>query len=63
MLYKQGTITAQISYITGKVKQTNGKENVIIHNYHDIADKTAGTKSLRLMGEETHDVTHTTVFG
>src|SRR5438067_1709088 len=32
-LHKQGIITAQISYITRKVEQTNGRENVMIHKY------------------------------
>ena len=29
-LLKQGIITARISATTGKVKQTNGKENVVV---------------------------------
>src|ERR1041385_1371309 len=32
-LHKQGIITAQIGHITRKVKQTNGRENVMIHKY------------------------------
>ena len=32
-LHKQGIITARIIYIQRKVKQTNGKENVMIHKY------------------------------
>ena len=34
--HKQGIITAQISYITREVEQTNGKENVIIRWYSQI---------------------------
>src|ERR1041385_2412286 len=32
-LHQQGIITARIIYIQRKVKQTNGKENVMIHKY------------------------------
>ena len=32
-LHKQGIITAQISYITRNIKQTNGRKKVMIHKY------------------------------
>ena len=35
-LHKQEIITAQTSYITRKIKQTNGRENVMIHKYQCI---------------------------
>ena len=35
-LHKLTIITAQISYITRKIKQTNGREKVMIHKYQCI---------------------------
>ena len=72
-LPKQGGITAQLSQITRKVKQSNGKENVFKHIFQgyilpkDKQSKISMTgyyvENSLGRGEKFHDITHTTVFG
>ena len=72
-LPKQGIITAQLSQITRKVNQNNGKENVFKHIFQGYIlpkDKQSkismtGYKVDNHLGKGggSHDITHTTVLG
>ena len=72
-LLKQGIITAQLSQITRKFEQNNGKENVLKHVYQGYIlpkDKQSmismtgyNVENSLGKGEKFHDITHTTVSG